>query len=373
MQCLLERYGMTETGMVLSNPYSGTRQPGTVGTPLPGMDVRLVRPAAEAEAQDTAAAAERAASGAGASTSAAAAPTATRRLALDENEETEILQQEREAAAARPRWRRLARVGEAAAESIRGGGGSGDEASGEGGTGDAPAPKSANGGEIWGAARVERGAGELAVRGPSLFKEYWRRPKETAAAFDGDGYFLTGARCATPARCSIMRCSGSCLGRAALSVLRACKELCSPCSQPGGRQHLWTPWLRAGDTADTVQVEGGTYYRILGRTSVDIIKCGGFKLSALRIENVLLTHPAIAEVAALGLPDDVYGEVVAVVAALKEGHVLGLPELISWGTDQLTLHELPRDLKVVDALERNAMGKVNKRELRRLFTGEGAS
>ena len=126
---------------------------------------------------------------------------------------------------------------------------------------------------------------------------------------------------------------------------------------------------RAGDTGDTVQVDGGTYYRILGRTSVDIIKCGGFKLSALRIENVLLAHPAISEVAALGLPDDVYGEVVAVVVALKEGQRLGLAELIGWGTDELTLHELPRDLKIVDRLERNAMGKVNKRELRRLFTG----
>lgn len=118
-----------------------------------------------------------------------------------------------------------------------------------------------------------------------------------------------------------------------------------------------------------MQVDGGTYYRILGRTSVDIIKCGGFKLSALRIENVLLAHPAISEVAALGLPDDVYGEVVAVVVALKEGQRLGLAELIGWGTDELTLHELPRDLKIVDRLERNAMGKVNKRELRRLFTG----
>jgi malonyl-CoA/methylmalonyl-CoA synthetase len=109
------------------------------------------------------------------------------------------------------------------------------------------------------------------------------------------------------------------------------------------------------------------YYRILGRTSVDFIKCGGFKLSALRIENVLLTHPVLAEVVVLGLPDDVYGEKVAVVAALKSEHKLSLAELISWGADQLTLHELPRDLRIVEAIPRNAMGKVNKRQLQKLF------
>ena len=130
----------------------------------------------------------------------------------------------------------------------------------------------------------------------------------------------------------------------------------------------------AGDTADTVDVAGAAYYRILGRTSVDILKCGGFKLSALRIENVLLEHPAIREVAVVGLPDDVYGDVVAVVAALADGAQLSLAELVSWGTERLTLHELPRDMRVVGALPRNAMGKVNKAQLRGLFTdSDGAS
>jgi malonyl-CoA/methylmalonyl-CoA synthetase len=125
---------------------------------------------------------------------------------------------------------------------------------------------------------------------------------------------------------------------------------------------------RPGDTADTIDVGGVLYYRILGRTSVDIIKCGGFKLSALRIENVLLEHPSIREVLVLGLPDDLYGEIVAVVCSLVEGEQLSLAQLISWGTERLTLHELPRDLVVLEKIERNAMGKVDKRALRHLFS-----
>ena len=59
------------------------------------------------------------------------------------------------------------------------------------------------------------------------------------------------------------------------------------------------------------------YWRILGRTSVDIIKSGGYKISALAVENVLLAHPAVAECAVVGLPDDVLGERVAAVVACK--------------------------------------------------------
>ena len=128
--------------------------------------------------------------------------------------------------------------------------------------------------------------------------------------------------------------------------------------------------VHAGDTGDVIDVGGSPYYRILGRTSVDIIKCGGFKLSALRIENVLLEHPRIREVAVLGIPDDTYGELVAIVCAMSDdGPRLTLGEIISWGTERLTLHELPRDLRVVPALERNAMGKVNKKVLREQFSG----
>ena len=128
----------------------------------------------------------------------------------------------------------------------------------------------------------------------------------------------------------------------------------------------------SGDTADVVDVGGVPYFRILGRTSVDIIKSGGFKLSALRIENVLLEHPSIREVAVVGLSDSVYGEIVAAVCALNEGEQLTLGGIISWGTERLTLHELPRDLLILPRLERNAMGKVNKKELRKLFPA-GAS
>jgi acyl-CoA synthetase (AMP-forming)/AMP-acid ligase II len=72
----------------------------------------------------------------------------------------------------------------------------------------------------------------------------------------------------------------------------------------------------------------------------------------------------------LGIPDDTYGELVAIVCAMSDdGPRLTLGEIISWGTERLTLHELPRDLRVVPALERNAMGKVNKKVLREQFSG----
>ena len=116
-----------------------------------------------------------------------------------------------------------------------------------------------------------------------------------------------------------------------------------------------------------MEVSGQPYFRILGRTSVDILKVGGFKLSALRIENVLLEHPSIREVAVLGLAVDVYGEIVGAVVALVDGAQISLAEIVSWGTERLTLHELPRDLVVLDAMPRNSMGKVNKIELRALF------
>lgn len=104
---------MSETGMVLSNPYGGVRVPGTVGQPLPGVEVKILAPAADTD------------------------------------------------------------VGGAAA--LNGGGG--------------------NGG----------GSGELAVRGDMLFKEYWRRPDATEAAFDADGFFLTGAGRGGPEACVAAR------------------------------------------------------------------------------------------------------------------------------------------------------------------------
>lgn len=112
----------------------------------------------------------------------------------------------------------------------------------------------------------------------------------------------------------------------------------------------------------------GSAYRILGRTSVDIIKSGGYKLSALDIEQHLLGHPAIEEVAVVGLPDVTWGQKVAAVVVLRrqasgELHSLSCEELRTWSKQHLPSYALPADLQVVPSLPRNAMGKVNKKEL----------
>jgi malonyl-CoA/methylmalonyl-CoA synthetase len=152
------------------------------------------------------------------------------------------------------------------------------------------------------------GPGELEVRGPSVFLEYWQRPDETKAAFR-DGWFRTG---------------------------------------------------------DVAVVEDGSF-RLLGRTSVDIIKTGGFKVSALEIEEVLRTHPSIADCAVVGVTDDEWGERVSAAVELRAGEMLTLDALQKWARRQLAPYKIPRALAHVVALPRNAMGKVVKAEVAGLF------
>jgi len=159
-----------------------------------------------------------------------------------------------------------------------------------------------------GACVADGTAGELEVRGPSVFLEYWNRPEETRAAFR-DGWFRTG---------------------------------------------------------DVAVVEGGSY-RLLGRTSVDIIKTGGFKVSALEIEEVLRTHPAIAECAVVGVDDADWGERVSAAVELRNGVSLALDELQHWAKPLLAPYKIPRALATVSALPRNAMGKVVKPAVSKLF------
>jgi len=154
----------------------------------------------------------------------------------------------------------------------------------------------------------EGAVGEIWVRGPGVFREYWNNPDATAKSFSGD-WFMTG---------------------------------------------------------DIATIEDG-YYRIMGRSSVDIIKSGGYKLSALEIEAAILDHPLVAECAVVGLEDDIWGELVAVAAGLKEGSALTLQALQDWLTDRISDYKLPRKLMVVDALPRNAMGKVTKPDVKRAF------
>lgn len=200
---LLERYGMTEIGMGLSNPYHGERRAGHVGHPLPGVSIQLV----------------------------------------DED----------------------------------------------------------------GVVDEENKPGEIQVKGSTVFHSYWNKPEATQEAFS-DG------------------------------------------------------WFRTGDIAD---INNG-YYRILGRNSVDIIKSGGYKISALEIENILLEHPQVRECAIVGIPDDEWGEMVSCCIIPGSDHP-DSATLKEWLRDRLPGYKIPRKYIFRDDLPKNAMGKVSKNEVKKLF------
>jgi malonyl-CoA/methylmalonyl-CoA synthetase len=201
---LLERYGMTEIGMGISNPYDEERKAGYIGKPLLGVDARLV----------------------------------------DENN-----------------------------------------------------------------AVVEIGQpGEIQIKGDNVFLEYWNKPEATKKTFTEDGWFKTG---------------------------------------------------------DIAVVEDG-YYRILGRDSIDIIKSGGYKISALEIEEILRTHPTINDCSVIGIPNEEWGELVVAVLIVKDKG-LDLKELNTWIREKMPAYKTPRQYKIVEELPRNAMGKVTKNDLKTLF------
>jgi malonyl-CoA/methylmalonyl-CoA synthetase len=155
---------------------------------------------------------------------------------------------------------------------------------------------------------LEVGPGELLIRGPSVFAGYWGRPDATVAAFTGDG------------------------------------------------------WFRTGDVAQ--RAEGG-HVRLLGRTSVDILKSGGYKLSALEIEEALREHAAIAEVAVVGVPDETWGDRVVAVVVPAPGRAAecAAEPLRAWARERLSSYQVPREVIVVESLPRNPLGKVVKPEL----------
>ncbi|GAA1023067.1 MULTISPECIES: acyl-CoA synthetase [Amycolatopsis] len=146
--------------------------------------------------------------------------------------------------------------------------------------------------------------GEIQVRGPNLFTEYLNRPDATAAALDGG-------------------------------------------------------WFRTGDMA-TRDPDG--YVRIVGRKATDLIKSGGYKIGAGEIENALLEHPKVAEVAVTGEPDDDLGERI-VAWVVPDGERPALEELADHVSKLLAPHKRPRVVRYLDALPRNDMGKVMKRAL----------
>ncbi|GAA4449446.1 acyl-CoA synthetase [Phytohabitans houttuyneae] len=145
--------------------------------------------------------------------------------------------------------------------------------------------------------------GELQVRGATLFSGYLNRPDATAAAFAEDG------------------------------------------------------WFRTGDVA-TIGPDG--WHRIVGRSSTDLIKSGGYRIGAGEVENALLAHPAVREAAVVGAPhDDLGQEIVAYVVA--DG--VTADELIGFVADQLSVHKRPRQVRFLPELPRNGMGKVQKQLL----------
>jgi fatty acid CoA ligase FadD36 len=125
-----------------------------------------------------------------------------------------------------------------------------------------------------------------------------------------------------------------------------------------GRDFTPDGWFRTGDIA-TADAEG--VHRIVGRASTDLIKSGGYRIGAGEVEDALLTHPAVHEVAVVGEPDDDLGQrIVAFVVA--DG--VGEQELIDHVASQLSWHKRPRSVVLVDSLPRNAMGKVDKSRIR---------
>ncbi|MGQ0620123.1 MAG: AMP-binding enzyme [Panacagrimonas sp.] len=98
-----------------------------------------------------------------------------------------------------------------------------------------------------------------------------------------------------------------------------------------------------------------------------MIISGGENIYPAEIESLLYEHPAIAEVAVIGAPDERWGESVLVVAALKPGAALGFEQLFAFVEPRLSRYKLPRDLHLLDVMPRNSNGKIVKTELRKRF------
>ena len=114
-------------------------------------------------------------------------------------------------------------------------------------------------------------------------------------------------------------------------------------------------WFRTGDTA---VIDDAGFHRIVGRSSIDIIKTGGYKVGAGEVESALLDHPAVSEVAVVGVSDDDLGQ--RVVAFVVPSGAVDESVLISHVAESLSVHKRPREIHFVEALPRNAMGKVQK-------------
>jgi fatty acid CoA ligase FadD36 len=133
--------------------------------------------------------------------------------------------------------------------------------------------------------------------------------------------------------------------------------------RPEASAASFTPdgWFRTGDVA-ALDPDGG--HRIIGRASVDLIKSGGYRVGAGEVEDALLRHPAVREVAVVGIPDADLGQrITAFVVADHEAPAVSEQALIDHVATQLSAHKRPRQVVFVGELPRNPMGKVLKNEL----------
>ncbi|XP_060851491.1 malonate--CoA ligase ACSF3, mitochondrial isoform X2 [Rhopalosiphum padi] len=221
---LLERYGMSEIGMALSNPLNGERKPGFVGQPLPDVNVRIVK-------DDII-------------------------LLEGNNKNIKIINSVKH--------------------------------------------------DI----NEEGYSGNLQIKGKNVFKEYWRKPESTKKEFTEDGWFKTG---------------------------------------------------------DSVRYVDDSF-QILGRTSIDIIKTGGYKVSALFVETIMLQNKIIKDIAVVGLPDSTWGQRIGALIAIDE-HAINVDhkklkkDLKSWAETVLPPYSIPTVINIVDEVPRNALGKVDKKSL----------
>ncbi|HNR36317.1 MAG TPA: AMP-binding protein [Candidatus Hydrogenedentes bacterium] len=126
------------------------------------------------------------------------------------------------------------------------------------------------------------------------------------------------------------------------------------------RQALAGGWFHTGDLA---RQDAGGGLCLVGR-SKDMINRGGYKVYSAQIENVLMTHPAVANCAVIGIPDERYGEEVKACVVLKEGAQCTADELVAWTRDRVAAFAYPRQVEFMDSLPIGATGKVLKRLLK---------
>jgi fatty-acyl-CoA synthase len=161
----------------------------------------------------------------------------------------------------------------------------------------------------------EESLGEIALRGPGIMKGYYRQPGETSQVFDGDGFFLTG---------------------------------------------------------DLGMIDEEGYIHIVGRRKELIIR-GGFNVYPREVEDRLHAHPAVLDVAVVGLPHDVLGELVCACVVPVEGAIITGEEIKEWCRDALADYKIPDLVRFFDSFPQTGSGKVRRVELARIVSAEESS